>query len=264
MTRDTRRTQQPKTTLAAVSRAADGDVPARATPHEARFSDPRAWLPNTTIPDHQHLRSAVNHCLELIDDADHDSVGKTLLPLLIDVHPAAAPVDNALMDAAGMFVEYPPAEADDFTVLGLAEYAHRAALVLFGPDHPRSLLSTTLLADALHQHAQHTASLAVRNTAIAGHHRRKDPYGVAVQRFAFADTLHDAGQCRQAIQYAERALHDWLPHTDDEPMAAPVLVARLVRLLDLCARRNDARATIYDKRALLPQPGTSNAMTSAN
>lgn len=202
------------------------------------------------------LRIAVQTCLALVDDGDYDAAVASLLPLMIRIDPATAPIDDALMDAACLFAEYAPIGVDDRTVLGFAVFGYRAGLLLFGPEHPRTLRVAAILADVLQQRPSWAASLAIRDTVIPMHHRRHDPYARAEQQFALADTLQAAGRCVEAVECARHALKDWLPHSADEPDAAPIYLARLVNMFHLCGRRNDARAAIHDNRSCLPEAGT--------
>ena len=206
--------------------------------------------------DTNDLSAASNRSLGRIQVGQDEAAVTHLRAMLATVDAATAPIHDALMDATGLFAAHAPADVDEATVLAFAAYHYRAGLVLFGPDHPRSLHAAVVLADALHRYANYGASLAIRDTAIAGYSRCGDHYQHAEQRFAYADTLHTTGRCAAATAYAQQALTGWLPHGTDEPMTGPVLLVRLVDMLHVCGRPNDARVAIYDHLAVLPATGS--------
>ncbi|MEU8658466.1 tetratricopeptide repeat protein [Actinoplanes philippinensis] len=127
-----------------------------------------------------------------------------LTDALADIDPITAPADADLIAVASLYAAWATDPEDQ---LIWARYAQRAGRVLYGPEHPRSLLLAEDYAGILIAQGLAYPAITLYETALGAWLRNgSDNEQIINIHYLLAQALHADGQCAEADEHITAAL----------------------------------------------------------
>lgn len=215
---------------------------------------------------HGDLQAAVVEAVLLFEQLEYAKATEVLWQHLRDVDPATAPPDEVLQVAALTYAQCADNNRNEGRGLRWALYGLLTAIQLDGSGGETPRMAAGILASVLQEIGSPLIAVPLWELIAASYQRagRADEHIDAV--LSLAEALHETGACGTAVQQATAALSLYPAPAGELTEDAVSHLVRILSLLELCGRNEEALALIEQWQPHLPttEQGRAHALKVAN